>query len=165
MWSACDRSQPGAARGLVRRVLLALMVCARSALADEPPLATPPFGGVRELAGLRDLLCPPEFLSLDGGHRLEAHVTPCADTELRPQAGVAPVAEGPSTPAQDVASNHEASPDDPDSGADWAQVPALRLLGLMRFQGGGLIITDAGSQYFFKLRGIRSIRVGARFAF
>jgi hypothetical protein len=165
-------------------VLLALMVCARSALADEPSLATPPFGGVRELAGMRDLLCPPEFLSLDAGRRLEAHATPCADTELQPEAGrgaAAPVADRASAMAE-VGSNMDAPPAYPDAGMDWAlglvpranwsepqrgwaQLPALRLLGLMRFHGGGLIITDAGSQYFFKLRGIRSIRLGVRFSF
>jgi hypothetical protein len=185
MWSACDRSLPGAASGLVRRVLLALMVCARSALADEPPLASPAFGGVRELAGLRELLCPPQFLSLDAGHRLEAHATPCADTELQPEAGggaAAPVAKAPSAAAPEVATKQEVPPAYPDAGTDsdlgvalrtpwtaprsnWAQLPALRLLGLMRFQGGGLVVTDAGSQYFFKLRGIRAIRIGARFAF
>jgi hypothetical protein len=185
MWSACDPSLPSAACGLVRRVLLALMVCARSALADEPPLATPPFGGVRELAGLRDLLCPPEFLSMDAGRRLEAHATPCADTELQPEAGrvaAAPGTDQASAMATEVGSNPEAPLAYLDAGMDWAlglvpranwsepqrswaQLPALRLLGLMRFHGGGLIITDAGSQYFFKLRGIRSIRLGVRFSF
>ncbi len=156
-------------------LLLGLLLrCGQACAAEE---ASPP------------QLCPPQFMSTASGRTLEAHATACADW-----AQAAPDAAAGDTDAADADWRHDAPPavgpvsalgvaaaatgavareaslamaeaqqSAPATG--WRQVPALRWLGQLRMQGGGLVLHDAGAQYFVKLRGIRGVRMGFKLAF
>lgn len=53
----------------------------------------------------------------------------------------------------------------PAAATSWRQLPGLRWVGQLRVQGGGLVLHDAATQYFVKLRGIRGVRMGFKLAF
>jgi hypothetical protein len=156
--------------GLV--VMLGLLLrCGQASAADE---AAPP------------QLCPPQFVSASSGQTLEAHATACADwapasTEgaTRPDsvddgepvvaaspvsaltaAGAAPV---PGAVAREAALAMADA--QPPAAAGWRELPGLRWVGQLRVQGGGLVLHDAATQYFVKLRGIRGVRMGFKLAF
>jgi hypothetical protein len=156
-----------------------LLRCSLACAADE---ATPP------------VLCPPQFLSAPSGQTLEAHATACADWSPSAVEGVPPPPAITAAPATSATSTEWREPSpavvpvsaaggsgvaatvaretslamaevQPEHAASWRQVPGLRWLGQMRLQGGGLVLKDAGAQYFLKLRGIRGVRLGVKLAF
>jgi len=159
-------------------VMLGLLLrCGQACAADE---AAPP------------QLCPPQFVSAASGQTLEAHATACADWAQAAPDADSPDAAAPA-PADANDWRHVAPAAGPVSAlgaagaggvareaslamaeaqhpatataTGWRQVPALRWLGQLRMQGGGLVLHDAGAQYFVKLRGIRGVRMGFKLAF
>jgi len=113
---------------------------------------------------------------------LEAHATACADWPMQPVAGATPAAQAPEQAEAPLAEPEQASLAGTVSGVshsarrswreaaageltNWRQLPGVKVVALLKFQGGGLILTDAGSQYFLKFHGIKGVRMGVKLAF
>lgn len=140
---------------------------------------------VADAAPLSSPMCPPAFHARESGRVLEAHATACADWQSAPTAqpgaeeAAAPPVDAQASPSgyadpapspgsvSGVSNAARRSWQDTAAGtsSDWRQLPAFKVVALMKFQGGGLILTDSGSQYFLKLRGIKGVRMGVKVAF
>ncbi len=128
-------------------------------------------------------MCPPSFHAQEAGRVLEAHATACADWPVQPVAAATAAAQAPeqveppssgepeqASPVGSVAGvSHSARRGWSDTGVgevtNWRQLPGFKVVALLKFQGGGLILTDSGSQYFLKFHGIKGVRMGVKLAF
>jgi hypothetical protein len=150
-----------------------VQVAGAAEVADAAPLSSP--------------MCPPAFHARESGRVLEAHATACADWQSAPTAPPgADNTDGAAAPSTDNSASSGYADPAPSPGSvsgvsnaarrswqdtavgassDWRQLPAFKVVALMKFQGGGLILTDSGSQYFLKLRGVKGVRMGVKVAF